>query len=182
MPQKLKTSTLEIIFNNPPYERFSPMNFGNILVVAAILSQTGGLCQNTNHQERFDETPCYVPSCSKKTWIKADIEMSNRKGGSIRWCTQIPSDEKKSKSIAHEMYRRLDTVVTTHEQLTETGMIAVLESVLESYCNTIHSCPRQKDCTLETETFLFQNRYRKPLKEKRSEKNLHVSRGRGQGR
>ena len=161
------------------------MNFGNLLTIAAILSQTGGTSfqKTSNHTETPDA--CFVPSCTQEDWAKATLEIGNKEGGSLEWCTRIPQDETSSTLIQRNMKKAFnsaqDQAASTGEQLTEAGVVTVLEAVMENYCEFTDACRGEKSCTFETLEILSKNRYGKPLKEtkKKEPKNLHVSRGRG---
>ncbi len=161
------------------------MNLADLLMMAALLSQTGG----TTFQKasNLTEAPdaCFVPSCTQKGWQKATLEIGNKEGGTLEWCTRIPEDETSSTLIQRNMKKAFnsaqDQAASTGEQLTEAGVVAVLEKVMEGYCDFFDACQGEESCTFETLEILSKNRYGKPLKEtkKKEPKNLHVSRGRG---
>jgi hypothetical protein len=159
------------------------MNFGSFLMVATILSQTGG---TTSHNAtNYTETPdtCFAPSCAQEDWAKATLQIGNQEGGSIEWCTQIPKDRQKAGMIEHNMKKALDSIQAQadqrEEQLTPEGVGATLEEVMRSYCTFVEACQGKKTCTSETYRPLPTHRYDAPVKEKKKPQNLHTSNGRG---
>ena len=167
------------------------MIVGNLLMVAAILSQAGGSPHtSSNHTDApalpYGTDGCFLPSCAQKDWAKANLQIGSREGKSVEWCTRVPQDKESTDLIGHNMETALDSIqdqaaASTNNQLTEDGVVEVLKKVMESYCQFAEACQGEKSCTLETRATLSRNYYENSLKKdrERKPKNLHVSRGRG---
>lgn len=148
------------------------MNFGNLLVIAAILGQTNGTLKKSCPAE-----PDYVPSCAESDWIRGGISLQNIDDKWTDWLTLLPRNKEDYEDAANTMEEKLEEA-RNHAASKNTLVpidegIAILEKGLEDFCL---SRRERKNRALEAEPSFSHYHYQKHST--KSPKNLHRSQGR----
>lgn len=153
------------------------MNFGNLLVMAAILNYAGSIPQKPCMPE--PGKTYHVPSCTENDWFKGGVELEDTDGTKDNWYSLLPSNAAELELFSKEMRIRFQEahaqVAFTNKPVTKADAITILEKTLADHCERVS--PQKKKCDVKAAASLSRYHYEQHFPSKTS-KNLHHSRGR----
>ena len=153
------------------------MNFGTLLIMAAILNHAGSIPQKPCNSDPGKTH--HVPNCTENDWFKGGIELQNADGTKDYWYTLLPSNGEELGLLSNEIQKRFKEAhahtTSTNNPVTKAAAINLLEKTFADHCKRVY--PKKKSCDVKAAASLSRYHYEEHFPSK-NPNNLHHSRGR----